>query len=47
MPYKIVKRGKTRPYKIINTETRRVVGTSKFLAKAKRSIGYREAAIKK
>ncbi len=45
MPYKIVRtKRKSRPYNIINTEKKVVVGTSSSLAKAKRSIGYRLAA---
>jgi hypothetical protein len=44
MPYRIVKRGKTKPYKIIRKEDGVVVGSSSSLAKAKRSIGYRMGA---
>ena len=44
MPYKIIKRGKTKPYKIVRKEDNVVVGSSTSLAKAKRSIGYRMGA---
>lgn len=44
MPYTIRKGKGDRPYRIINKQTRKVVGTSTSLAKAKASIGHRESA---
>ena len=44
MPYKIVKKGGERPYKIVKADTGKVVGSSTSKAKASRSIGYREEA---
>lgn len=46
MPYEIkVDRG-PRPYKIINKQTGKEVGSSVTKAEAERSIGYRESAEK-
>lgn len=44
MPYKIVKRKGSRPFKIVNKSTGKVVGSSTSRAKAGRSIGYRSNA---
>jgi len=45
MSYKIVKRKtKINPFKIINVQTRKIVGSSATLAKAKRSVGHRSNA---
>lgn len=46
MPYKIVKRKGVKPWKIINTDINKVVGSSTSKAKAKRSVGYRLEATK-
>lgn len=46
MPYRIVKRKGSKPYKIINKQTGKIVGSSDARDKAERSIGYREAAEK-
>lgn len=44
MPYVVVRRTGSRPWKILRKDTRRVVGSSTSRAKALRSIGYRMAA---
>jgi len=41
MPYKIVKRGGARPYKIVNKNTGKVVGSSTSKAKAEASVRAR------
>ena len=41
MPYKIVKRTGERPYKIINKDTGKTVGSSKTLTMVKASIRAR------
>ena len=43
MPYKIVKRKGKRPYKIINKETGKTVGSSTSKAKAEASVRARLA----
>jgi len=43
MPYKITKKTGTRPYKIVNKNTNRVVGSSVSKEKAKASIRARYA----
>lgn len=43
MPWKVVKRKGSRPWKIVRADTGVVVGSSTSKAKALRSIGYREA----
>lgn len=47
MPYKIVKKTGSKPYKIVNRTTKQTVGSSASKARASRSIGYRESAIMK
>ena len=47
MPYKIEKRGGERPYKIINKNTGKQVGSSTSKAKAEASIRARYAGHKK
>jgi len=48
MPYKVEKRGNSeRPYKIINKETGRVVGSSTTREKAQASIRARYAGERK
>ena len=48
MPYKITHvKGDKRPYKIINKDKNKVVGTSKTLADAKASIRARYSGEKK
>jgi len=47
MPYSIrYRKGAKRPYKIVNKQTGKVVGSSTSRAKAGRSIGYRVGAEK-
>lgn len=43
MPYKVVKRSGEKPYKIVNKETGRVVGSSTSKSKAQASIRARYA----
>jgi hypothetical protein len=43
MPYKVVKRSGAKPWKIINKNTGKVVGSSKTKAKAKASVRARYA----
>lgn len=43
MPYKIRKGSGARPYKIVNKNTGKVVGTSKTMSKAKASVRARYA----
>ena len=43
MPYKIVKRAGPRPYKIVNKETGRTVGSSASKESARKSINARNA----
>jgi len=43
MPYRIEKRKGKRPYKIINKNTNKIVGTSTSLIKAKASIKARHS----
>lgn len=43
MPYKIAKRGGEKPYKIINKDTGKVVGSSTSRAKAEASARARNA----
>jgi len=50
MPWKVSKRGGSRPWKIIKTSTGKVVGSSVTKVNAKSSVrvrGMREAGIKK
>ena len=44
MPYKILKRSGRRPYKIINIDKKKIVGTSTSRAKAEASVRIREAS---
>lgn len=44
MPYEIVRRGGERPWKIIRTSDRKVVGTSKTRAEAVASVRARMRA---
>ena len=43
MPYKVVKRDGSRPYKIVNKDTGKTVGSSKTKAAAESSIRARYA----
>lgn len=47
MPYRIVKRTGERPYKIINKNTGKVVGSSTSKSKAEASVRARYAGHKK
>ena len=47
MPYKIVKKGGAKPWKIRNKDTGKVVGSSTSEAKAKASVRARYAGHKK
>jgi hypothetical protein len=47
MPYKIVNKGGSRPFKIINKDTGKTVGSSKTKASAKASVRARWAGHKK
>ncbi len=44
MPYKIVKRSGKKPYKIVNIDKGKIVGSSTSKAKAQASIRARHAA---
>lgn len=44
MPYKVVKRGGSRPWKIVKTTTGEVVGSSTTKAKAQASVRARYMA---
>lgn len=43
MPYRVVKRSGARPYKIVNSQTNKVVGSSVTRAKAESSVRARLA----
>ena len=43
MPYKVVKRGGDRPYKIVNRNTGKTVGSSTSKTNAQKSINARNA----
>ena len=47
MPYKVVKRSGSRPWKIVKTTTGEVVGSSTTKAKAEASVRARYAAEKR
>lgn len=47
MPYKIIKRGGKKPWKIINKNTGKVVGSSETKAKAQASVRARHAGKRK
>jgi len=47
MPYKVENRSGTRPFKIINKNTGKIVGSSTSMADAKASIRARYAGEKK
>lgn len=47
MPYKVVKRSGSRPWKIVKTTTGKVVGSSTTKAKAEASVRARYAAEKR
>lgn len=44
MPYTLVRSGGKRPWKIVNQETGRIVGTSKSKTKAQKSVVHRMKA---
>jgi len=44
MPYRVVKRSGDKPYKIINKETGKIVGSSKTKANAEASVRARMAS---
>lgn len=43
MPYKVVKRGGPRPYKIVKKTTGKTVGSSRTMVKARASVRARYA----
>lgn len=47
MPYKVVKRTGAKPYKIVNKETGKVVGSSETKKKAEASVRARMASHKR